>query len=185
MGAAPTLETARLTLRPFRESDLDAQAAIMRDPETMRYLGAAPQSREETWRRMLAAPGLWTMLGYGYWAVERRADGRFLGQIGFADYKRDVAPSIEGIPEMGWIFASDAGGHGYAAEACAAAIAWAEDALDAGEYTAIIAPDNARSIRLAERLGFGERQEVLYRGEPILIFRRPVRSRRVPATGGR
>ncbi len=182
MRAAPTLETARLILRPFRESDLDAQAAIMRDPETVRYLGGSAMTREETWRRMLCAPGLWTMLGYGYWAIERREDGRFIGQIGFADFKRDVEPSIEGIPEMGWIFASDVGGQGYAAEACAGALTWADDALDAGEYTAIIAPGNARSIRLAERCGFGGRQEIFYRGEPILLFRRPVSGPRNSAT---
>ena len=181
MGAAPTLETARLTLRPFRESDLDAQAAVMRDPETMRYLGAAPQSREETWRRMLAAPGLWTMLGYGYWAVDLREDGRYLGQVGFADYKRDIAPSIEGIPEMGWIFASDAGGQGYAAEACAAAIAWAEEALDAGEYTAIIDPGQCAldPARRTSRVRRAARGSLSRRADPALppADQKPPRSR--------
>jgi RimJ/RimL family protein N-acetyltransferase len=170
--AAPAIETARLRLRGFRESDLDAQAAVLGDPEVTRHLGGSTFSREDTWRRMLASPGLWTMLGYGYWAVERLDDGAYLGQAGFADFKRDMQPSIEGRPEMGWIFAPHAQGQGYAAEAVAAALDWADTALQAPEITAIIDPDNARSIRLAEKAGFDVREDATYRGEPILLFRR-------------
>ena len=172
--AVPVIETARLRLRGFRESDLDAQAAILGDPEVTRHLGGNLFSREDTWRRMLAAPGLWALLGYGYWAVERREDGVFLGQAGFADFKRDMQPSIEGLPEMGWIFAPHAQGHGFAAEAVAAALGWADAVLRAPQITAIIDPANARSIRLAERSGFDERENASYRGEPILLFRRRV-----------
>jgi RimJ/RimL family protein N-acetyltransferase len=170
--AIPSIETARLRLRGFRESDLQAQAAILGDAEVTRHLGGAALSREDTWRRMLCAPGLWAMLGYGYWAVERRDDGAFLGQVGFADFKRDIKPSIEGIPEIGWIFAPHAQGQGYASEAVAAALDWADKELGAPEITAIIDPENARSIRLAERSGFEVREDAIYRGEPILLFRR-------------
>jgi RimJ/RimL family protein N-acetyltransferase len=170
--AVPEIETARLRLRGFREADLDAQAAILGDPEVTRHLGGSAFSREDSWRRMLAAPGLWALLGYGYWAVERREDGAFLGQVGFADFKRDMTPSIEGLPEMGWIFGPHAQGQGYAAEAVAAGLDWADAVLQAPEITAIIDPANARSIRLAERSGFAEREEAVYRGEPILLFRR-------------
>ena len=168
----PTIETARLRLRNFRESDLDAQAAAMGDPEVVRHLGGTPFSREETWRKMLASPGLWALLGYGYWVAERREDGAYLGQVGFADFKRDMVPSIENIPEMGWIFAPEAQGRGYAAEAVTAALEWADAALEAPEIVAIIDPDNARSIRLAEKSGFNRREDARYKGEPILLFRR-------------
>jgi RimJ/RimL family protein N-acetyltransferase len=168
----PTIETARLRLRAFRESDLDAQAATLADPEIVRHLGGMPFSREESWRRLLAAPGLWAVIGYGYWAVERREDGLYLGQAGFADFKRDMVPNIEGLPEMGWIFAPHAQGHGYAAEAVAAGLAWADEALAGREIVAIIDPANHRSIRLAEKVGFGRREEAVYRDKPILLFRR-------------
>ena len=72
---------------------------------------------------------LWSLLGYGYWAVERREDGAMIGQIGFADFKRDMAPGIEDLPEMGWMFAREASGQGYATEAAAAALAWADATL--------------------------------------------------------
>ena len=125
---------------------------------------------------MLAGPGLWTMLGYGYWVAERREDGAYLGQIGFADFKRDMRPSIEGLPEMGWIFAPQAQGQGYASEAVAGALGWADEALKAREIVAIISHANAPSIRVAEKGGFSLREEAVYKGEPILLFRRPARS---------
>ncbi|MDP9413698.1 MAG: GNAT family N-acetyltransferase [Pseudomonadota bacterium] len=168
----PLIETTRLRLRSFRESDLDAQAAVLADPAVMRFLGAKPHTREESWRRMLSSVGLWPMLGYGYWLVERKADGVYLGQVGFGDFKRDMAPSIEGLPEMGWIFAQRSHGHGYATEAVVAALDWADEQLPHKEVTAIISPDNSASVRVAERAGFNIREDALYRDEPILLFRR-------------
>ena len=172
MTAAPVLETDRLRLRPFRAADFEAYSAVMADPGVVRHIGGQPLAREEAWRRLLCSPGLWAMLGYGYWAVERKQDGVLLGQVGLADFKRDMEPSIEGVPEMGWIFAPYAQGRGYAAEAVAAGLAWADRALAAPETVAIIAPGNARSIRLAERAGFGARVPARYHGEEIWLFRR-------------
>jgi RimJ/RimL family protein N-acetyltransferase len=138
----------------------------------MRYLGANPLSREDTWRRMLCAPGLWTLIGYGYWAIVSRDDGRYLGQLGFSDFKRDMTPAIEGLPEIGWIFAPAAQGQGYATEAARAALTWADEVLKAPEIVAIIDADNAASIRVAEKCGFNENEPAIYRGEPIILFRR-------------
>jgi RimJ/RimL family protein N-acetyltransferase len=174
-ATAPVLETPRLRLRGFRASDLDAQWASMSDPEVVRFLGGVPQSREETWRKILGSPGLWALLGYGYWVAERREDGAYLGQIGFADFKRDLSPGIDGIPEMGWIMSRGAQGQGYATEGALAALAWADEALGGGEIVAIVSHDNAASIRIAEKCGFSGREEASYKGEPILLFRRPAR----------
>jgi RimJ/RimL family protein N-acetyltransferase len=146
---------------------------MLADQAVMRHLGG-PQAREDAWRRLLQGPGLWATLGYGYWSVERRADGAYVGQLGFADFKRAIEPSIEGIPEMGWLFAAQVHGQGYAQEGVGAALAWADETLRAPETVAIISPDNAPSIRLAERIGFVRAEETLYRGEATLIFRRRV-----------
>lgn len=169
---APVLETERLILRPFQPGDLDGHAAALGDPAVMRHLGGRIEAREEVWRRMLAALGTWPMLGYGYWAVERRSDGAYLGNLGFADFRRDMRPSIVGLPEMGWLLAAHAHGQGYAAEGVAAALAWADRALSAAQIVAIIDPKNLPSIRLAQRAGFAVQEEAVYRDAPTLLLRR-------------
>src|SRR3954465_14700585 len=172
MGEAPVLQTERLTLRPFRASDADAQAAMMGDPEVMRHLGGHPLSREDSWRKLLGGHAMWSLFGFGYWAVERRGGGAMIGQIGFADFQRDMSPPVAGLPEMGWLFAREAGGQGYATEAASAGLDWIEGALRLPETVAIIDHANSGSIRVAEKCGFDSREDALYRGESILLFRR-------------
>jgi RimJ/RimL family protein N-acetyltransferase len=172
---APVLETPRLRLRPPEPGDLDAHAAMLGDADFVRFLGGQAMSREESWRKVVAGAGMWSLLGYGYWAIEATADGDYLGHAGFADFKRDMRPSIEGLPEMGWLMAPSAQGQGLASEAVLAALAWADEALKGREIVAIIAHANAPSIRVAEKGGFSVREEASYRNEPILLFRRPAR----------
>lgn len=172
MTRAPVIETERLVLRPFRADDVAAQAAMMADPEVVRHLGGHPFAREDGWRKLVAGHAMWDLFGYGYWAVTRRGDEAMIGQIGFADFKRDMTPSIEGLPEMGWVFAAEASGQGHGSEAVAAALDWADRTLGAREIVAIIDEANAPSIRLAEKSGFATREPAVYRDAPILLFRR-------------
>jgi len=169
---APTLETERLILRAFRAEDLEPLAAMWSDPEVVRYIGGNPLSREDTWRRSLAACGQWPYTGFGYWIAELKGEGRVVGQIGFADFKRDMEPSLVGEPELGYVFAPSVHGQGIAFEACKAALDWADATLNALSYPAIIGPENQASIRLAEKLGFVREPDGVYRGEPIALFRR-------------
>ena len=144
----------------------------MGDPGVMRHIGGQGLSREDAWRKLLCGAGCWPLFGWGYWAVERRADARMIGQLGFADFKRDVSPSIEEVPEMGWLFAAEASGQGFATEAGRAALEWIDTAHAPAEVVAIISGANAPSIRVAEKLGFATREQARYKGEPILLFRR-------------
>ena len=170
---APRIETQRLILRPFAAEDLGALATMWADEEVVRYIGGHALSREDTWRRSLAACGQWPYSGWGYWIAELKTDGSLAGQLGFADFKRDMEPSIEGEPELGYVFAPKVHGQGIAFEACAAALQWADANLNAESYPAIISPENAASIRLAGRLGFERQPDALYRGETTALFRRP------------
>jgi len=170
---APTLETERLVLRPLRADDLDDHAALFADPEVVRYLGSQPLVREEAWRRLSAVHGAWSLLGFGFWAIESREDKSYSGVVGFADFKREMTPGLGDGPEMGWIVAPRFHGRGMASEAVTAALAWADNALGAPEIAAIIDPENAASIRVAEKAGFRSAGPALYRGETILTFRRP------------
>jgi RimJ/RimL family protein N-acetyltransferase len=172
MGAAPVLETERLILRPFQAEDVATQAAMMGDPAVMRHIGGHGLSREDAWRKLLCGAGCWPIFGWGYWAVARREDGVMIGQLGFADFKRDIHPNVEGIPEMGWLFAAEAGGQGHATEAGRAALEWIDAAHGRPDVVAIIDAANQRSIRVAEKLGFDESGPATYRGEPVLLFRR-------------
>jgi RimJ/RimL family protein N-acetyltransferase len=169
---APRIETERLILRAFRAEDLEPLAAMWAEPEVVRYIGGQALSREDTWRRSLAACGQWPFTGFGYWIAELKSDGRFVGQLGFADFKREMEPSIEGEPELGYVFSPIMHGQGIAHEACKAALEWADAMLDSTSYAAIISPENTASIRLAEKLGFERQPDGIYRGETIALFRR-------------
>ena len=171
--SAPTLETERLILREFRSEDLDAHAATLGDEEVMRHIGGKPVSREDSWRRLLSGVGMWSLVGIGPWAVERKSDGRMVGHCGFFQFNREIEPLILGEPEMGWIFDRSVHGHGIAFEACQAALGWAEREIVAQSYPAIIDLENAPSMKLAERLGFVRQADGFYRGEAIAFFRRP------------
>jgi RimJ/RimL family protein N-acetyltransferase len=169
----PVVETARLRLRASQASDLAAHAAMLGDAEAVRFVGGQVMSREESWRKLLVGPGLWLLLGFGYWAVEEKATGAYLGQIGFADFKRDMAPSVEGLPEMGWMLAPQVQGRGYATEAVLGALAWADGGgLAWHEIVAIIDAANLASIRVAEKAGFALRETATYKDAQVLLFRR-------------
>lgn len=172
---APRIETERLTLRGFRAGDLDAHAATLGDHDVMRHIGGSPVNREDSWRRLLMGIGMWATIGIGPWAVELKSDGRMIGHCGFFQFNRDMQPLILGEPEMGWIFDRSVHGQGIAFEACQAALAWADEALKAQSYPAIIDFENTPSMKLAERLGFVRQDDAVYRGEGIAFFRRPGR----------
>jgi len=144
------LETERLILRPFRQADIDAYAELCADPSVMKFLNAAgvPISRADAWRQMSMYLGHWELRGFGTWAVEERASGDLVGRVGL-HYP-------EGWPdrELGWTIAHRFWGKGYASEAARASIAHAFEALEWSHLVSLIHPDNHRSARLAERLGY-------------------------------
>lgn len=168
----PVIETARLRLRAHRVDDHAERVALWSDPEVTRYIGGRPFGAEEVWRRFLQYVGLWHVLGYGYWAVEEKATGRFIGDVGFADLKRDMEPSLGGMLEFGWALAPHVHGKGYASEAVAAALAWANEHVPHLTAVCIISPENAPSIRVAEKAGFVKWTETTYHGAPTVVFRR-------------
>jgi RimJ/RimL family protein N-acetyltransferase len=172
LSSVPVLETERLRLRAHRAEDHAECTAIWSDPEVVRQIGGRPFPAEEVWRRLLQYAGLWSLLGYGYWAVEEKASGRYIGDIGFADFRRDLQPSLEGMLEFGWVLAPHAHGKGYASEAVAAAMAWAEQHRPSLRAVCIIDPVNQPSIRVAEKAGFKRWQETIYHGGPTIVFAR-------------
>lgn len=168
----PVIETARLRLRPHELADLDAYAAMWADPLVTRFIGGKPLSREVAWTRLLRYRGMWTVMGFGFWAIEDRATGRFLGEAGVQESRRELQPSIEGTLEAGWGLVPEAHGRGLASEAVAAVIGWAEKALPERPMTCIIDPGNTGSIRIAQNFGFRERARTDYHGAEVIVFER-------------
>jgi RimJ/RimL family protein N-acetyltransferase len=170
----PIVETERLILRDHRLGDFDAYVAMWGDPVVTRFIGGRPRTREETWIRFLRHAGMWRHMGFGFWAIEEKANGRFIGEAGFHELRRDIEPSIEGTLEAGWGFITDAHGKGFATEAIGAAIDWGIANLPGSAMTCMIDPDNPASMRVAEKHGFSERVRTVYNGVPTIVFdRRP------------
>ena len=159
----PILETGRLVMREWRQSDFDAYAASNADPEVQRFLGG-PQDREQSWRTLALQIGHWELRGYGQWALERREDGRMIGRAGLWN------PEGWFGVEVGWKLDRDAWGHGYATEAAAASLEWAWRTLDLDRVLSVIAPENEASLRVAARLGMRKLRDDVSSGRPVVIM---------------
>ncbi len=176
MPDRPVLRTARLVMDMHRPEDLDDCAVMGADPSVTRHLGGKPFSRSESWWRILRTAGTWSLSGFGYWALREASSGRFVGDVGFGDPRRDITPSLDGIPEIGWVLASWAHGRSYATEAAQAAIAWADANLAHPETVCLIDLSNVASLRVAEKAGYVEtgRGQLDETETIILRRRRPV-----------
>jgi RimJ/RimL family protein N-acetyltransferase len=166
----PVLETERLTLRGHRLDDFLPCAAMWADPAVSRQLGRKPFTEEESWTRLLRYVGHWSLLGFGYWVVEEKASGKFAGEVGFADYKREMESPVKELPEIGWVLPVWAHGKGYATEAARAALLWGDEHFSPPRTTCIVSPDNLPSIRVAEKCGYRNLQFSSYKGHPIVVF---------------
>lgn len=161
---APTITGERVTLRPYRASDFDRLIAFYQTSRTA-YVGGQ-QTRDKVWRDLCYDAGQWSLLGFGTWAIQERATGEFAGQAGLnlpSDY-----PEVE----LGWILFEAFEGNGYALEATRMAKDFAFSRLGMTTLVSYIDPDNARSIRLAERLGaVRDLHARTPHGEPCLVYR--------------
>ena len=161
----PRINTDRLLMRGFTADDFEAYAAMMGDAEVSRHLmDGRPLTRAEAWRQMAMFIGHWEIRGFGLWAVEERATGRFLGRIGC------LQP--EGFPafEIAYTLTRSAWGRGYAREGAAAALDYARKTLKRKEIASIIRPANKASIRVAESLGAVAGETVEFFGTPSVLY---------------
>jgi RimJ/RimL family protein N-acetyltransferase len=148
-GAAVTgIETPRLRLRSFALSDLDALAAILADPEVMRYMpGGRPIPREQVARNLPARIERLARDGFGMWAVERTADGRLIGQCGL--FHLDNTPEIE----VAYLLDRACWGQGLASEAAGAALRYGFETLGLPRIVGVALPANRASCRVLEKIG--------------------------------
>jgi RimJ/RimL family protein N-acetyltransferase len=171
----PTLETDRLILRPPRREDFEAVHAMWQHPAIYTQITGKPSTREQSWARLLRYAGLWPLIGYGFWAMEDKATGRFVGELGFADFQREINPPFGDAPEMGWVLAPEIHGKGYGSEALASVVEWGDTFFKQDRALCIISPENAASLRVAEKNGFSKVLETTYTDEPVILLERAFR----------
>lgn len=169
--SAPVIETERLILRPHTKADLDDCAALWSEPDVIRFIGGRAFTREESWARLLRYVGHWREMGFGFWAISEKSSGRFVGELGLADFMRAFEPGFGDTPEMGWVLSPSVHGKGYASEAIAAVLAWADASLPGSRTVCMINPENAPSLRAADKAGFREYARADYHGEVVLLER--------------
>lgn len=179
---APQLESARLRLRPWRQTDVEALATIVADPEVMRQLGSglrykvkraaatlvARVSHVEARMAIAALERHWARCGFGEWAVEDKATGELIGKIGLMHHPD--WPAGPAKVEIGWTLARPAWGQGYATEGARVALDWAFDRLQLDRVISIARRDNRRSQRVMERLGLSEQGSAHWHGSDMVWY---------------
>ena len=178
----PVIVTERLVLRHYRPGDFEPLSRMAAAPEMFRYSERGAMTPEEAWGRLLRQVGHWQLLGFGVFAVEERASGRYVGETGFGDFRRSLGPHFDRFPEGTWSIVPDAQGQGYASEAASAALAWLARERPGTETVCLIHVDNEPSLRVAEKLGYRAVGELDYRGYPARTFRRSADQRPEPAS---
>lgn len=142
------IETKRLILRRVDpERDFEALAETMADENTVRYLGTKPMSRNDAWRSMAVVMGHWEIRGYGFFSLESKETGEWVGRVG------PWYP--EGWPdrEIGWTIAPRHLRKGYGAEAARASIDYAFNVLGWEKVIHLIMEGNEASVALAKSVG--------------------------------
>lgn len=166
-----TITTARLTLRPFREEDRDAFAAINGDPRVSDWLGG-PIDRAASDTILDRIDAEIAEHGFSFWAAELTAEQRLIGAIGIRRISDELpcAPAIE----AGWRLAPDVWGQGLASEGARAAIDWGFAHLPEDEIIAITAIGNLRSQAVMRRIGMFEQPDRAF-DHPLLPDDHPLR----------
>ena len=171
-NTAPTIETERLTLRAHQLSDFPDIVGMWADPKVVRHISGKPSTPEESWSRMLRYCGHWQLMGYGFWAIQNKANSEYIGETGIANFRRALTPSQGDRPEAGWVLKSAEHGKGYATEAATAIIDWADEHLDYPGTFCILDPAHTASLNVASKIGFTNETLGTYRDQPTLILTR-------------
>lgn len=140
------IESRRLRLRQWEESDFSGYAQYYADEDNARYVGGQ-KDPDQAWRHMALQIGHWQLKGFGYWAVDEKDTHDFVGCVGF--WQSPGWPELE----LGYWLRKEHQGKGYALEACRRCIDFARETLEASSLVSYIDPRNEPSIRLAKRLG--------------------------------
>jgi RimJ/RimL family protein N-acetyltransferase len=158
----PTVETERLRLVPPAAQHFAAFAALVADAVFMESLEMKPMDRNQADRAFCAMLGHWHLRGWGNFIVEERATGAFVGRVGINDWEEWPEP------ELGWWTAPAAWGKGYAPEAARAVLDFVRPRRK--RLISLIRAANARSIRVAEKLGATHEKDIEFLGSAARVY---------------
>lgn len=144
------LETTRLILREFEDTDLDALLKINQDKNVMAYFPGT-QNLEQTQNFIKKVKQHFSEHGYSLYAVELRNTGEYIGFVGLlnATFKAHFTPATE----IGWRIAYKHWGKGYATEAAKAILHYAFTDLKIAEVVSFTSKTNIKSRRVMEKIG--------------------------------
>jgi RimJ/RimL family protein N-acetyltransferase len=164
--AAREIETERLRLRQWRETDFEPFRRLFGDEDLARYMGGHGDEAY-CWSRLAAFAGNWSLVGHGFYALEEKAGGAFLGLCGVTRrFDLDA-------PELGWGLLREEQGKGYVTEAARAVRRHVYADLGWTSLVSCIDAGNTASIRVAERLGATYECELTARVRPCGLYRHP------------
>ena len=173
-----SIETERLVLREPQLEDVDDLLELVADDEVMRWIGGEAKDRAATVEHVERWIARWRQNGVGQFVV--LLDGRAIGRVGLLVWDartwetstyEDAGEHAE--TELGWALARAHWGHGYATEAARAVRDWAYAERGVERLISLIAPDNARSIRVAEKLGATPEQMIASPHGPAHVWVHP------------
>lgn len=149
LGGVTELDTERLVLRRWRDSDLEPWAELNADPQVREHLGEL-MTREQSDASVAWFQAEFDARGYGWFALEVRATGEFIGFAGLDEVDEEMP--FTGV-EIGWRLARASWGHGYATEAARAVLAFGFHTVGLAEILALTTATNLRSQAVMRRIG--------------------------------
>lgn len=165
----PRLTTDRLLLRELRTSDFDRYAESVADPVASRFT-SGPLDRRGAWRVLAKLTGAWLLTGAGWWAIELRETGDFVGTVG-AFFREPGTPlGTEHDLELGWTVLPSHWRRGIATEAARAAMAHGFAHHDVARAVAHIDPENVASIGVSTAIGMTLEGTIDFYGQPCLRY---------------
>ena len=174
-GSFVRIETERLLLREWRDSDLEPFFALNADPEVMAHFPAV-LSREESDETLTRIRNHFEKHGFGLWAVE--ATGKEGASAGFIGFVGLMVPTFEAsftpCVEVGWRLARAHWNRGYATEGAEAALRVGFEGFDLSEIVSMTTSANVRSRRVMERLRMTHDPEEDF-DHPVLATWSPLR----------
>lgn len=147
------IETPRLILRQWQESDHESYIKLNADPEVMKFFPSV-KTPVETLAQIEKIAACIDQFGYGFFAVERKDNREFIGFTGMGDpgFKADFTPCIE----IGWRLSKENWGQGYATEAALACLDFSFDKLGLDDIFSFTSIHNIRSEMVMQRIGMSK-----------------------------